>query len=165
MSAGSKPTRICTPLPQVGPPLECLRVGFFLFGAHRRGRGGVGSRICTCLFWSFGASRAGLCEFGQVWSPLRRMCIYQNSLLLGFPGFSAQRTVFKLRYALHCSTRARFKPVSDIAALEARQRWMLRILGSRGKDPKIRRPQLVPLLFEIVTPSIRQQLDGCPRSQ
>ena len=31
---------------------------------------GFGARICTCLFWSFGASRAGRCEFGRVWSPL-----------------------------------------------------------------------------------------------
>ena len=28
----------------------------------------MGARICTCLFWSFGASRAGRCEFGRVWS-------------------------------------------------------------------------------------------------
>ena len=32
---------------------------------------GVGARICTCLFWSFGPSRAGRCEFGRVWSSLR----------------------------------------------------------------------------------------------
>ena len=28
----------------------------------------MGAQICTCLFWSFGASRAGRCEFGRVWS-------------------------------------------------------------------------------------------------
>ena len=35
-------------------------VDLFLFGAYRRGLGGAN---LSCLFWSFGASRAGRCEF------------------------------------------------------------------------------------------------------
>ena len=69
---GSKPTRICTPPLRVGPPLGFLPRGGANCSCSELTDEGFGARICTCLFWSFGASRAGRCEFGRVWSPLNR---------------------------------------------------------------------------------------------
>ena len=65
--------------PNLHPPLRVGRWGVFhegganlcrfvpVWSSQTRAWGG---RISTCLFWSFGGSRAGRCQFGRVWSSL-----------------------------------------------------------------------------------------------
>ena len=91
-------------------------VGLFLL---RLAEEGAEVRICACLFWSFGASHAGRCEFGPVWGapqirpktpPLKVAVFSTKQRCFRIPHFGVGRRGVTRSVAI-CSNLLRFLPM------------------------------------------------------